>query len=519
MGGDQMVKDVNSSNFIVVDVGTEGTKSALISETGQIISTSFYEYSLQCPKPHWATQDPQVWWYAVKKTIREVIESSKIDPRSIVAMGVCGQMHAPIPISKDGEILYSQPPLWCDKRNIEQCEELRNRINEAEIIEVTGNPITPAWMGLKIKWIKEKFPSIYEKTYKFLTPKDTIIFLMTEQFVTDFSEASGTFLFDCKKLKWSPELAEMLKIDLDKMPDVFPSHKVIGELKQDVARELKLKTGIPVIAGGGDFPCAMLGAGGISDDIAIDIAGTSSLMAISLENIKTDQRLMNLHHVIDGWILFNEVEAGLLRWFRDNFAESEIKMAKRRNTTAYRILDEEAEIIPAGSNGLIVFPHFIGERMLGRYYCKGGIVGLSLMHTKKHLFRALIEGITYELRRVLDIIEEVIEKQIPIVRLVGGGSVSRLMREIRTNVYGRKIELLESFQGGLYGLVILCMLGLKFDGGNVQKIVKKLIRVSDHLVPKKELHEIYEKYYMAYKEIYHSMSTLCACLRSHEIHE
>ncbi|MEM3906808.1 MAG: FGGY family carbohydrate kinase [Nitrososphaerota archaeon] len=493
--------------FLTVDVGTEGTKSALISEAGQTISTSYYEYELEVPEPLWATQDPRIWWHAVKETVKKVVASSKVDPNDIVAIGVCGQMHAPIPMSKEGEILYHQPPLWCDKRNIAQCLSLKSKVDEKDLLKITGNPITPAWMGLKIKWIKEKLPHIYEKTYKFLTPKDMIIYMLTGEYITDFSEASGSYLFDCRKLQWSPILAELLDIDLEKMPDIHPSHEIIGDLKQDVAQELSLKKNVAVVAGGGDFPCAMLGAGGIFSDFAVDIAGTSSLMAVSTEDLKSDERLLNLHHVVDNkWILFNEVEAGLLKWFKENFAESEKRVAEMLGRSAYQILDEEAEAVPAGSAGLIIFPHFIGERVLGRYNFRGVMVGLSLMHTKAHIFRALMESVAYELRRILELIEELTNLKINIIRLVGGGALSPLLRSIRANIYGRKIELLRHYQGGLNGLAILCMMGLRIDGGNLYKALEKFIQVSSVIEPDKVAHESYNYYYAAYKRLYNIIS-------------
>jgi xylulokinase len=495
--------DDKGACFLTIDVGTEGTKSAIIDEFGRVLGISYYEYKLEVPSPLWATQDPRIWWHAVKETVREAVISSKIDPDRIAAIGVCGQMHGPVSLSKEGEFLYNKPPLWCDKRNIQQCLWLKSKIDEEALLEITGNPITPAWMGLKIRWIKDNLPHIYEKTYKFLTPKDTIICMLTGEFVTDFSEASGSYLFDCRKLEWSPYLAEILEIDLEKMPKIFSSHDVVGELRHDIAREFSLKGGVPVIAGGGDFPCAMLGAGGIFVDLAVDIAGTSSLMAVSTEDLKTDERLLNLHHVINGkWILFNEVEAGLLKWFRENFAESEKAVASMLHRTAYKVLDEEASMVPIGSDGLIVFPHFIGERVLGRYNFKGGIIGLSLMHTRAHIFRALMESIAYELRRILELIEELTKVKVCAVRLVGGGATSPLLTSIRANVYGKKVELLRNYQGGLNGLAMLCMIGLKFEGGNLNKILERFIQVASIVEPDREAHEKYENYYNAYKQFY-----------------
>jgi len=498
--------DDKGSCFLTIDVGTEGTKSAIIDEFGYVLGMSYYEYKLEVPSPLWATQDPRVWWHAVKETVREAVISSKVDPDRIAAIGVCGQMHGPVPLSREGEILYYQPPLWCDKRNIQQCLWLKNKIDEREFLRITGNPITTAWTGLKIRWIKDNLPHVYEKTYKFLTPKDTIIYMLTGEFATDLSEASGSYLFDCERLEWSPTLAEILGIDLERMPKIFSSYDIVGEIKKDVARELYLKGGVPIIAGGGDFPCAVLGAGGIFDHLAIDIAGTSSLVAVSTEELKTDERLLNLHHVVGRrWILFNEIEAGLLKWFKESFAESEKVVATMLHRTTYQVLDEEASMVPIGSDGLIVFPHFIGERVLGRYNIKGGMIGLSLIHTRAHIYRALMESTAYELRRVLELIEGLTSVSARAVRLVGGGAVSPLLVSIRANVYGKRIELLKNYQGGLNGLAILCMLGLKFDGGSLSKILERVIHVANIIEPNKDHHEKYTAYYASYKKIYDLM--------------
>lgn len=155
------------------------------------------------PQTWLAEQDPDDWWHATLKNIKKILKSGKVAPNDIAAIGICGQMHAPVPVNKDYELLFRAPPLWCDKRNIAQCMKLRKKIDEKDIIKKTGNPVTPAWMGIKIMWIKENYPNIYKKTHKFLTPKDFIIMKLTKTFITDLSEASGSFLLDITTRKWS----------------------------------------------------------------------------------------------------------------------------------------------------------------------------------------------------------------------------------------------------------------------------------------------------------------------------
>ena len=152
-----------TQNFLAIDIGTEGIKVAVFDVEGNCLASSYEEYELKCPKPGWAEQDPNTWWQATVRNVRAVLSS--VSPDEIAAVGVCGQMHAPIPIDKEGNVLYRSSLLWCDKRNIKQCENLKKKIDEEQLLSITGNPITTAWMGLKILWIKENLPSAVSYTH------------------------------------------------------------------------------------------------------------------------------------------------------------------------------------------------------------------------------------------------------------------------------------------------------------------------------------------------------------------
>lgn len=489
--------------FLGVDVGTEGTKTSLFNESGQCISSSYEEYTLRCPKPGWAEQDPDVWWQAIIKNIKRMLKQTDISPENTSAIGVCGQMHAPVPIDEHGNVLYRSPPLWCDKRNVSQCEKLMRKINEDEYLPVTGNPITPAWMGIKVLWIKENLPKVYEKTHKFLTPKDYLIFRLTGEFSTDWSEASGSYLYDINKGDWSEELAEVLEIDIDKFPQIHPSHKIVGEVTSEAAKATGLSLGTPVVAGGGDFLCALLGAGVVAEGRAADISGTSSLLAFHSGKPLLDRRIMNLHHVVDGWASFNEVEAGLLRWFRDEFGEAERRLAEEEGSSAYKVMDGEAESVPAGAEGLILIPHFMGERVLRRFHMRGALIGLTLAHKRHDVIRAIMEGVTYELRRILEIIEER-GLGADIIRFVGGGTASPIWRRIKADIYGKPVAVLNPYHGGALGVAILAMKGVGVVK-DPKVAVDEMVSVSKVYKPNMKAHERYNKFYLLYKEIYEDL--------------
>jgi xylulokinase len=490
-----------SQYFLGIDVGTEGTKVALFDINGNVKSSSYEEYPLICPKPGWAEQDPDLWWKVAIKNIKIVIKNSNISSKDIAGVGICGQMHAPVPIDKNGDLLYHSPLLWCDKRNAIQCEKLKSKLNEDELLKISGNVVTTAWMGPKILWMKENLPEIYEKTYKFLVPKDYLVYKLTGMPSIDLSEASGSLLFDVRKEKWSEELANQLEIDLDKLPDIYVSHNIVGEVTSEVAKETGLHVGTPVISGGGDFLCTLLGAGITSKGRAADISGTASIVAFYSEKPLIDKRIMNLHHVIKGWIPFGIVEGGLLRWFRDEFGHMEKQEAEKLKISPYKIMDKEAETTPPGSNGLILIPYFIGERVLGSPYARGVFFGLTLAHQKGHIIRAIMEGITLALRQTLEITEELGLKT-EMFRLIGGGAVSPLWRRIKSDIYGIPTALLSTYQGGILGAAILAMVGTGAVNKDPTTIIDEIVSIVEICEPIKENHEKYNKLYILYKKLH-----------------
>jgi xylulokinase len=496
---------VKGSCFLGIDVGTEGTKVSLFDMDGRVIRDSYEEYELKCPKPGWAEQDPDLWWQTAIKNVKTVIKGSNVSPEDIAGIGICGQMHAPVPIDKRGNLLYRSPSLWCDKRNTPQCERLKKTMDEERLIRITGNAITPAWSGIKILWMKENTPNIYNKTYKFLVPKDYLIYKLTSNPSIDWSEASGTFLFDVNKGEWSEQLAKELQIDLDKLPDIYPSHKVVGEVTSKAARVTGLRAGTPVVSGGGDFLCTLLGAGIVSEGRAADISGTASIVAFYSKKPPIDRRIMNLHHVIPGWISFGIVEGGLLRWFRDEFGYVERQEATKKRVSTYKIMDSEAETVPPGAGGLILIPYFIGERTLGSPHARGVLFGLTFAHQRMHIIRAIMEGITYALRETVEITEELGLKT-EAFRLIGGGAVSPLWRRIKADIYGKPTLVLSTYQGGVLGAAILAMVGTDAIK-DASAAIDGIVSVVEVCEPVQKSHEKYNKLYNVYKKLHDSMQS------------
>lgn len=487
-----------NSHLLGIDIGTESTKGVLFDTEGKVVGEFQKGYPLKCPKPGWAEQDPEIWWRATTESVGKIIKKLNVSPDSILGVGVCGQMHAPIPIDKKGNLLYHSPLLWCDKRNVPQSKKLKDNLEEEHLMEITGNPITPAWTAIKLLWMKENTPKIYSDAYKFLLPKDFISYKLTGELSTDYSDASGTFLFDINKEKWSEELAEEFQIDIAKLPKIVPSHKVIGEVTSEVAKITGLSQGTPVISGGADFMCTLLSGGIVSEERAADISGTASEVAFYSQEPLIDKRIMNIHHVIEGWVPFGIQEGGLLRWFRDEFGYEEIQTARKKGVSPYQIMVNEAAKVEMGSEGLILTPYFMGKRP-GSLHAKGGLFGLTTAHGKAHIIRAIMEGIAYSMKETIDLVEELGIK-VDAFRALGGGAKNLLWRKIKADIYGKPILSLNTYEGGALGVAILAGVGVNVFDDPVS-VADDIVSIGERCEPTLENHKTYEKLYKKYKKV------------------
>jgi xylulokinase len=209
--------------------------------------------------------------------------------------------------------------LWCDKRCKDQCEQVRARHDETQLASSSANLINPAWIALKVRWYKEHTPQAYERARWFLVPKDFINFRLTGVAATDPSEASGSFLWDWQSDGYSQTLADAVEVDLGRFAPAHKSHDVIGTVSEQASQLTGLPPGVPVVAGGGDFPVSMLGFGVVGEGIAADVTGTSTLFAVHSAQPLIHPAVQNLRHAVDGWIPFTLLDCGGLSvtWFKD----------------------------------------------------------------------------------------------------------------------------------------------------------------------------------------------------------
>lgn len=496
---------MNNEYLLSVDIGTESGRAALVTVDGHVAASSSREYPLYCPKAEWAEQDPDDWWNATVENIKEIL--SKVENPKVLAIAIGGQMHAPVPIDNNGKLLLNRVPLWCDKRSNYLCEDLKGKYDQFKGLKITGNAIVPSWTGFKMQWIKENFPEVYKQTYKFLTCKDYLNLRLTGEMFTDYSEASATYLFDSNTKTWSKELAGILGIDSKKLPEIVEASKIIGAVTSKAAMLTGLEEGIPVVAGGGDMMCILLGAGIANFGQACDITGTAADVSVFVEQPIYDERMMHIHHVVPGggWISFGILDAGggSYKWFKDVFCQNELAEAKEQGISVYELLSKKAGDVQAGSEKLLFLPYLLGERTLGSSSSRGVFFGLTPRHEKKHFVRAIMEGVTFDLNQSLEIIESK-GIQIDEIRAIAGGARSDLWCNIKANIYRKTIKTLANFEGGVIGGAILAGLGIGLYR-DVDEATERIISFDKIYEVNEEEMNYYSELYNFYKEIHNSM--------------
>lgn len=488
-----------------IDIGTTGTKTILMQESGKILSSSVQEYSLQTPWPNWAEQNPEDWWMATVKSISKVLSDSKIGGENIKGIGLSGQMHGAVFIDKDYKVLRPCI-LWCDQRTAKQCDYITEKIGKHRLIELACNPALTGFTAGKVIWVRDNEPEVYQNTFKILLPKDYIRFRLTGSFATEVSDASGTLFLDVKKRRWSDEILKKLDIDRGLMPECFESPLVSGKINSKASRLTGLKAGTPVVGGGGDNAAAAVGSGIVKEGMISSSIGTSGVVFAFSQKVKT--RAHTFCHAVPGkWHVMGVMlsAGGSLRWFRDNLGAEEVKEAKKRNLDPYEVLIEKATTAPPGCEGLIFLPYLAGERAPhANPNAKGVFFGLTLRHRKAHLIRSILEGVAFGLRDSLEMIRGM-GISVKEVRALGGGARSSLWRQMQADIMNLEMATVNVTEGAAFGAAILAGVGTGvYD--SVEEACDNLILITSRTKPIRENVKIYHEYYKVYRGLYPALT-------------
>ena len=444
-----------------LDVGTSGSKAVLIKPDGVVLAEAITEYPMAVPRPGWAEQNPEDWWQAIVASIKQVLAHAGGD--SIAGIGLTGQMHGLVLLDEAGKVL--RPCImWNDQRTASQCAEIEQKVGRAKLIELAGKPALTGFTAGKILWVRENEPAVYRRARHVLLPKDYVRYRLTGAFAMDVADGSGTLLMDVGKRTWSGELLGLLDIPREWLPPLHESHEVVAEVSGAAAAAIGLRVGTPVVAGAGDQAAQSIGTGIAREGIVSVTIGTSGVVFAATSNYAFDPTgglHAYCHAVPDTWHLMGVTlsAGGSLRWFRDALCEPEKAEAARTGRDVYDIITDLAATAPVGSDGLFFLPYLTGERTPhADPDARGVFFGLSLRHTKAHMARAVLEGVTFSLRECLDLLCG-LGQSCARVRVSGGGSRSAFWRQMMADVFGVEIVEVNVTQGAAYGAALLAGVG------------------------------------------------------------
>jgi xylulokinase len=501
--------DHDVSVTLGIDIGTSGTKTIAIDETGAILASASEEYPCSHPKPGWSEQDPELWWNATVKTVKAVLAKGKLAPKDIAGIGLSGQMHGSVFLDDAGKVI--RPALlWNDQRTAAECAEIEQKAGGREgLIKLVANPALTGFTAPKLLWVRKHEPANWDRVRQVLLPKDYIRYRLTGTFATEVSDASGTLLLDVVNRCWSRELLSRLDIDYKLLPDCYESPEVSGKVSDLGASETGLAKGTPVVGGGGDQPAGAVGNGIVRQGDVSATLGTSGVVFAHVDQPGHDPlgRLQRGCHSVPGaWYAMGVVlsAGGSLQWFRNELGKAETAMAKEQGIDPYEILTGEAAIAGPGAEGLFFLPYLTGER--APHFdpdAKGGWIGLTVRHGRAHMIRAVLEGATYAMRDSFELIREA-GAPINQIRVSGGGARNALWRQIQADIYGGDVHTLNSTEGPAFGVALLAQVG---TGGfsTVPEACDATIRSVDTTRVDPKVKEFYDHAFPIYQKLYRDL--------------
>ena len=500
-----------SSYILAHDLGTTGDKATLFNEEGRLVASEFSAYGTIYPKAGWAEQDPEDYWRAFCRSTKAIIEHSGIKPDDIAAVCFSGQMMAALPVDGKGRPLRNSI-IWADLRATKEASTIAERIGHKRFYTISGNSISASYPAAKIMWIMRNEPDIYRRTCKFLGAKDFVGAKLTGSLVSDYSEASAMALLNITSLNWADEIVSAAEIDRDKLPDLVESTSVIGRVKAAPADECGLKAGTAVVKGAGDGPCATAGAGVVSDGESYFYLGTSTWMGLASRRpyLDPEMRTHTFCHFEKG--LYAPAGAmqsggGSVQWLKDALCGHEARQAEDIGIDVYDILSMRAENAPPGCFGLIFLPYLMGERCpFWNPNARGCFIGLSIVHTKDHIIRAVFEGVAYNMKLIAEAFEQQGADHSSI-RMIGGGAKSALWCSIFADVMEKDIVVLDhkeeatSIGAAIAGGVGVGMFSSIHEADRFVKIDRKVQARSENS-------GVYRKYYDIFQMSYRKLSIL-----------
>lgn len=433
------------TNYILAhDLGTSGDKATLYRDDGQLIASATYNYGVKYIGKNGVEQDPEIWWQAVCITTHDLISNGNVNISNIACVSFSGQMMGCVCVDKQGQAIRNSL-IWADQRSTQQVAEIRSEIDDLIFYHKTGHRNSASYGGQKLMWIKQNEPENYRKIYKFMNAKDFIILKLTGKYVTDYTDASSTNLFNLDKLRWDNDLVKAMGINESVLPDLYQSTDVAGTVNHEASESTGLLEGTPVVCGGGDGVCAAVGSGCISKGTAHTSLGTSSWLSVTSETPLYDpkMRTFNWAHIVPGYVLPTgtmQSGGGSFAWFVNQILYHGLNSDENVDSDMlYQKIEDKIRLVSPGSNGLVFLPYLLGERSpRWNVNARGAFIGLTSNSTDYEMLNAIQEGVCMNLNAIFSCFEKL---NIEDIVAIGGGARSRNWCVMLANILDCKIKI------------------------------------------------------------------------------
>ncbi|WP_298981229.1 FGGY-family carbohydrate kinase [Caldilinea sp.] len=478
-----------------IDIGTTATKVIAIDAEGRLLAETERPSALRSPQPGWAEEDAEEWWTNVCAAVPACLRSAQVNAEEVAAVGVSGMTPALVLLDAQGRVV--RPSIQQnDARAVKEIEEFRSRTEEKDILQRTGSAITQQSIGPKLLWLRRHEPETMAQAVRVMGSYDFIAHRLTGAFSIERNWALESGLFDLHTEDWDDELLALSTISRTWLAAPRWPAEIVGEVTKDAADDTGLKAGTPVVAGSADHVASAFSAGlKAGGDLLVKLGGAGDILYCVSEPI-IDARLFLDYHVIPGLYLVNGCMAAsgsIIKWFRNAFAPE----------TDYAALDAEAAALPPGAEGLVLLPYFLGEKTpLHDPLARGTVVGLTLSHTRAHLFRAILEGIGYGFCHHLEVLAER-GLRATRARVTNGGARSMLWKQITADVLGLPLEQIARHPGSSLGAAFVAGMGV--GAFRRWEEIERYIQIEGVVEPNLTNHARYREFFHLYRAIYEAL--------------
>lgn len=497
---------MNSPPLVLgIDIGTGGVRVLLVDATsGSVVDRADGAWPTSTPQLHWSEQDPELWWAATATAIRRIVDALDA-PSMIQAVSFAGQMHGLV-LQDDANEVLRPAILWNDQRAIAECDEIHQRLGVDQCIKTTGKPMLTGFTAPTLLWVQNHEPDVASRIHRICLPKDYVRFRATGVHATDVTDASGTGWLDLRTRDWSPEICDALNIDPSWLPLVHESSALVGTIDASGAAATGLAAGTPVTAGAGDQAAAGLACGVVNDRLASVTIGTSGVVFAQTPQPTTDLSgtLHGFCHAVnDQWHVMGCMLAagGSLQWWRDAIGIHE----------DFDALIDEIESIPPGAEGLRFLPYLSGERAPhADPRASGAFLGLTMQHDRRHMTRAVLEGIAFGLKDMLELISAS-GHRIDVLRVAGGATRNPMWLQLLADVFQSRIETVNEPDATAFGAALLASVGAGVYSSS-EEAANELVTVTNTIEPEAD---VYSDIYATWRTLYPQLAPAMHRLSDH----